>query len=434
MIMIDTLLKRREKNPIRVGMIGAGFMGQGIAYQIARTPGMKLVAICNRNIKKAHDAYIKSGVLDHKIKTVHDPTDADLEISNDNYCITTQYEAITQSESIDAIVEVTGSIEYATKAIEDALIQDKHVIMMNPEVDGTVGPALKEIADKKRVVLSNSDGDQPGVEINLYRFVKGIGIKPILCGNIRGFHNTYGNPSTQQWFADKWGQNVNMVTSFCDGTKVAFEQCIVANATNMGLFQKGMVAPNVDRGTFITQCLHKFPLESIKDTPGVVDYVLGAEPSPGIFVVGYCDDPFLRHYLNLFKMGEGPFYCFYRPYHLCFFEVPSSIARAVLLNDPVMEPLSYTPVLDVMAVAKKDLKAGEVLDSIGGYCLYGLLERSSVVRNGKILPIGIAQDCRVFKDIKKDEVLTYDDIELPEGRLCDFLRKRQDQTVVCEEK
>jgi predicted homoserine dehydrogenase-like protein len=291
-------------------------------------------------------------------------------------------------------------------------------------LDGTLGPILKVYADKAGVVITNADGDQPGVITNLYRFVKGLGIKPVLCGNIKGLHDPYRNPTTQEGFARKWGQNPSMVTSFADGTKISFEQAIVANATGMQVAKRGMFGRTVAAGTPIQEAAQAFPLETLLNGPGIVDYLVGAEPAPGVFVLGTHDHPIQKHYLNLYKLGEGPLYCFYTPYHLCHFEVPNTVARAVLFGDAAITPQG-APLVDVVAAAKDDLKAGQVLDGMGHYLTYGLCENADVVRNQNLLPIGLAEGCTLKRAIPKDQVLTVDDVTFPEGRLCDRLRQEQ---------
>jgi predicted homoserine dehydrogenase-like protein len=227
--------------------------------------------------------------------------------------------------------------------------------MMNAEVDGTVGPILKVYADRAGVILTGADGDQPGVMMNLYRFVKSIGVKPVLCGNIKGLHDPYRNPTTQEGFARKWGQNPSMVTSFADGTKISFENAIVANGTGMRVAKRGMFGPTVSSGTPLEQTVNLYPLEALTEGPGIVDYVVGAVPGPGVFVLGTHEHPTMRHYLNLYKLGEGPLYCFYTPYHLCHFEVHHTIARAVLFGDATLAPIAG-PCVDVVATAKINLK------------------------------------------------------------------------------
>jgi predicted homoserine dehydrogenase-like protein len=262
--------------------------------------------------------------------------------------------------------------------------------------------------------------------MNLYRFVKSIGVKPVLCGNIKGLHDPYRNPTTQEGFARKWGQNTYMVTSFADGTKISFEQTIVANATGMRVGRTGMFGPTVPSGTAIQKAIDLYPLQALLEGPGIVDYVVGAEPAPGVFVLGTHDHPTQKHYLNLYKLGTGPLYCFYRPYHLCHFEVPLSIARAALFGDATIAPLG-NPCVDVIASAKIDLRAGQTIDGLGGYMTYGLCENSDIARTQDLLPMGLAEGCCLKRDIPKDQLLTYGDVELPQGRLCDKLRTEQNE-------
>jgi predicted homoserine dehydrogenase-like protein len=296
---------------------------------------------------------------------------------------------------------------------------------MNAELDGTVGPILKTYADRAGVVFTNTDGDQPGVQGNLHRFVAGIGVRPVLCGNIKGLHDPYRNPTTQESFARQWGQNPWMVTSFADGTKISFEQAIVANATGMRVLRRGMHGPSVEPGTSLDEAARLFPVDELLEGPGWVDYVVGAVPAPGVFVLGTHDDPTQRHYLNLYKLGEGPLYLFYTPYHLCHFELPATVARAVLFGDAALAPAG-PPCVDVVAAAKIDLRAGEELDALGGYHTYGLAENADVSAAEGLLPIGLAPGCRLTRDVPKDEVLTYADVEVPQGRVADRLRAEQD--------
>jgi predicted homoserine dehydrogenase-like protein len=248
----------------------------------------------------------------------------------------------------------------------------------------------------------------------------------VLCGNIKGLHDPHRNPTTQEDFARQWGQKPSMVTSFADGSKISFEQAIVANATQMRVGQRGMYGPTVPSGTSIQESVKLFPTEELLTGPGLVDYVVGAVPGPGVFVLGTHDDPAQRHYLNLYKLGEGPLYCFYTPYHLCHFEVPNTVARAVLFGDAALAPAG-APCVDVVATAKIDLQAGQTLDGIGHYMTYGLCENSEIVQRENLLPIGLAEGCRLTRNVTKDTVLTFDDIEIPSDRLSDKLWVEQCQ-------
>jgi len=423
-IIVDSALKARAEagNPIRVGMIGSGFMGRGIANQIINSvPGMELVAIANRDVAKAQFAYNEAGV--ENVQTVHSTTQLEEAIRHNNYAITDDALLLCQAEGIDALIEVTGAIEFGATVVMEAIAHHKHVILMNAELDGTIGSILKVYADKAGVILSACDGDQPGVEMNLYRFVQSIGLKPLVCGNIKGLQDPYRNPTTQAGFAQRWGQNPCMVTSFADGTKISFEQAIVANATGMKVAQRGMLG--YDFTGHVDEMTAMYDVDQLQELGGIVDYVVGAKPGPGVFVFATHDDPKQRHYLNLYKLGEGPLYSFYTPYHLCHFEVPLSVARAVLFGDRVLSPIAG-PVVEVVTTAKIDLKAGELLDGIGEYMTYGQCENAPVVQAQRLLPMGLAEGCRLKRDLPKDAVLTYDDVELPPNCLCDQLRREQD--------
>ncbi|MEH2376294.1 NAD(P)H-dependent oxidoreductase [Nostoc sp.] len=430
MIIIDRALQARAAagNPIKVGMIGAGFMGRGIANQIVNSvPGMELVAISNRQIDAAKQAYSEAGIEEIQVvATVSELEDA---IANGKYAVTEDAKLLCRAEGIDALIEVTGAVEFGAVIVMEAIAHCKHVIMMNAELDGTIGPILKVYADKAGVILSACDGDQPGVQMNLYRFVKSIGLTPLLCGNIKGLQDPYRNPTTQEGFAKRWGQKPHMVASFADGTKISFEQAIVANATGMKVAKRGMLG--YDFNGYVDEMTQLYDVEQLKELGGIVDYVVGAKPGPGVYVFATHDDPKQRHYLNLYKLGEGPLYSFYTPYHLCHFEVPLSVARAVLFGDAVMSPLAG-PLVDVITTAKIDLKAGETLDGIGYYMTYGQCENSDIVQQQNLLPIGLAEGCRLKRDISKDQVLTYEDVELPEGRLCDQLRTEQNSYFALE--
>jgi len=426
MILVDKALEKREAegNPVRVAMVGAGFMGKAIAYQLCNyVPGMKLVAISNRNIGKAKQAYSGAGIEDAvEVSTVEQ---LEANIRKGTFSITEDAALVCKANGIDAVIEVTGAVEFGAGIAVSAIENRKHIILVNADVDGTVGPILKVYADRNGVIYSSDDGDQPGVLMNLYRFVKSLGVKPVLCGNIKGLHDPYRNPTTQEGFAKKWGQSPILVTSAADGSKISFEQAIVANGTGMRVAKRGMYGPTVPAGSTIKEVLNLFPIDELLAGPGLVDYVVGiAEPAPGVFILGTHDDPFQKHYLNLYKLGEGPLYLFYTPYHLCHFEVKNTVARAVLFNDATSAPIAG-PVVEVVAAAKTDLKAGQTIDGIGRYTVYGLCENADITKSENLLPIGVAESCILKRDIAKDEVLTYDDVIVPGGRIIDRLRKEQ---------
>lgn len=424
MIIVDTALAKRAAagNPIKVGMIGAGFMARGIARQIAHAvPGMRLVAIANRSLDNAARAYAEAGC--GEAETVS--TTAALED-----CIRRRRPAVTgdpfllcDADSIECLIDATGALEHGAQVTVRAIERGKHLVSMNAELDGTVGPLLRRRADAAGVILTGCDGDQPGVQANLWRFVRSIGLTPLVCGNIKGLQDPYRTPTTQAGFAAKWGQNPYMVTSFADGTKISFEQAIVANATGMTVARRGMLGR--DHAGHVDELTQAYDVEELRRLGGVVDYVVGAKPGPGVFVLATHDDARQQHYLNLYKLGEGPLYSFYTPYHLCHFEVPLSVARAVLFGDAVLQPVDG-PRVDVVATAKTDLRANDVVDGLGGYATYGQCETYAASRAEGLLPLGLAEGCRLRRDVLKDAVLTYADVEIPPGRLIDLLRAEQD--------
>ena len=424
MIIVDTALKKREAEgrPVRVGLIGAGFMGRGVANQIINSvPGMELVAISNRSIDSAKRAYTEAGAGEPAVATTLGRLqDA---IASGKPVVTPNADLLADAERIDALVEVTGSVEFGARIVMRAMQRGKHVVLMNAELDGTIGPILKTYADKHGVILTACDGDQPGVQMNLYRFVKGLGVTPLVCGNIKGLQDEHRNPATQKGFAEKWGQNVYMVTSFADGTKISFEQAIVANATGMCVQKRGMVGR--EHAGHVDELTKLYDVDQLRELGGVVDYVVKSLPGPGVFVLGTHEDPKQRHYLNLYKLGEGPLYSFYTPYHLCHFEVPTSVARAVLFQDAVMVPLAG-PKVDVITVAKVDLSVGDEIDALGGYKTYGVAENYPVSRRERLLPIGLAEGCKLKRAVARDQAVTYDDVEVPPGRYADVLRAEQD--------
>jgi predicted homoserine dehydrogenase-like protein len=428
MIIIDKALQARAEagNPVRVGMIGAGFMGRGVANQIINSvPGMELVAISNRTLDAAKRAYSDAGI--EAVQVVETVSQLQSAIAQGKYAVTEDATLLCQANDIDALIELTGTIEFGAHVVMKAIEHRKHVILMNAELDATVGPILKVYADRAGVILTGCDGDQPAVEINLYRFVKSIGLTPLLCGNIKGLLDRYRNPTTQEGFARKWGLTSHMVTNFADGTKISFEQAIVANATGMKVAKRGMLG--YEYSGHVDEMTSMYDVEQLQEWGGIVDYVVGAQPSPGVFVFATHDDPKQRRLLNYCKLGEGPLYSFYTPYHLMTFEVPLSVARVVLFKDVAIAPIGE-PVVDVVATAKINLRVGETLDGIGCYMTYGQCENSEITQEQNLLPMGLAEGCRLKRDILKDQVITYDDVELPKGRLSDKLRAEQNAYFV----
>ncbi len=423
MIIVDNALKEcaAQNRPVRVGMIGAGFMGQGLTNQIVNSvPGMQMTAVQNRNIDRALHVYEYSGVQD--VVVAESQSEFDAAVERGAAVVTEDPFLICHSDHIDILLDVTGSVEFGARVVLEAFSHGKSVVLMNAELDATIGPILQVYAKKHGVILSACDGDEPGVQMNLVRWVRGLGLTPRLIGNVKGLQDRYRNPTTQQEWAERWGQNAAMVTSFADGSKISYEQSIVANATGFVVQSRGM-SRGVEAPESIMDVHKLWDIDELRALGGVVDYTVGP-PGVKVYCLAEHDDPKQRHYLNLYKMGEGPLYPFWIPYHLVHFETPNSIARVALLRDELAPPLGG-PVVEVCAVAKQDLRQGDTLDDYGMYMTYGEAVNSDEMSEKRYLPQGIVQGCRLKRDIPIDDVITYNDVELPAGRLADRLRAEQ---------
>lgn len=423
MIIVDTALEKREKEgtPLRVALVGAGYMGRGIALEIL-TPitGMRLAAISNRTLSGAARAYREARV--DAVKSVSSLAELETAVAAGQCAITDDAMLLAEADGIDVLIEATGEIEFGSKVVSHALDHGKHVVLMNAEMDATVGPILKVHADRNGVVLTSTDGDEPGVAMNLYRLVKTLGFKPVVAGNFKGILDPYRTPDTQRAFAEKYNQRPRMITSFADGTKLGMETCILANATGFKVAKRGM---HGHRCAHVKDALQLYSVEHVVEQ-GIVDFLLGAEPGTGAYVLGYCDQPVKQQYMNYFKMGDGPLYAFYTPYHLPHLQIVTTVARAALFHDATVAPLGK-PMCDVITMAKRDLKAGEVLDGIGGFTCYGTIDNAEIAAAEQLLPMGLSEGCRLTRDVPKDYAIAYEDVIVPEGRWCDRLRAEQNE-------
>jgi predicted homoserine dehydrogenase-like protein len=389
-----------------------------IAVQLLTTvEGIRLVAIANRTPANAQRICTDEGITPSTVGTAGALDDA---IARGTCAVTADANLLCDARLVDVIVDVTGAVEFGAKLAMRAFEHRKHVVLVNTELDSTLGPILKVHADKAGVTVTNTDGDEPGVAMNLIRYVRSLGLKPVATGNIKGMVDFYRNPETQAGFAAKYSMNPRIITSFADGTKLSMEATVEANATGFRVGRRGMYGPRCEHVNDIAKHL---PMEQLL-SGGLVDYALGAAPHTGAFVVVHEEHPAKQKGLGYFKMGDGPLYVFYTPYHLPQIQIASTIGRAALQSDATVAPLG-APVCAVMTVAKKDLKAGDALDGVGGFATYGVVENSDVFDAENLLPMGLSQDARLKRDVRKDEPIGYSDVELPAGRYCDALYAEQ---------
>ncbi len=406
----DKYLDQREKNgnPIQVGLVGAGNLARMAITQLKNPhpKGIRLAALANRTPSNAKrlldDLGIESVETDKIDPLISDSTRGPVVFSGDPGIL-------SRTEGIDVILDTTGSVDFSLDIALQAFDAGKHLVLANAELDSLLGPALRKLADKAGVVYTNIDGDEPGVALNLIRYLSSINLKPVATGNLKGFIDPYRNPDTQAEFAKTHDQNPAIVTSFADGTKLCMEAAIIANATGFKVAQPGMIGPECNHVNEIASLL---PAEQMLKH-GLVDYALGAAPYTGAFVVVHETNPERMRYLEYLKMGQGPFYVFYTPYHLPHIQMMATIGRAAAGQDATVASMT-TPTCEVICRAKKDLDAGEKLDGPGGFACYGVIEnwqKANCPDRG--LPISLCSGCKLKRSIRKDETIHISDVITP---------------------
>lgn len=420
MILVDTALKQRasEGRPLHVVVTGAGWMGRHITRQVSLIDGMEMVGVVNRTVSRAAQNLTDAGST--RIEEVNDRDQARRAIGAGVTVVTGDPGVLCSADGVDVVIETTGDIEFGAKVALASIEAGKHIVLDNAELDATVGPILKVRADRAGVVITGIDGDEPGVAMNLLRFVTAIGLRPVLVGNIKGFLNHHRNPDTQADFAGRHGQNAVMISSFADGTKLAAECTVLANATGFRVAKPGMHGFELKE---VGEVISQFDPGYLLEHP-TVDFVLGAKPGSGVFVVGHDADPERRAAMEYLKMGSGPLHLFTRPFHLPHLEAPLSAARAVLFRDTVVAPMG-APVCEMIAFAKRDLERGDVLDGLGGFTNYAIIHNADQAATQNLLPMGLTLGGTMKRSVTADTPLTFDDVDLVGGAVFE-LRREQD--------
>ncbi|PRD42554.1 NAD(P)-dependent oxidoreductase [Phyllobacterium phragmitis] len=426
MIIVDNAIKARMRagRPVVVGMYGIGFMGRGMLINVERTMKvLHVAAICNRNVERAINAFVDAGVGRGEIVEVTTASAMAHALRAGKRVVTSDPSLIARSAMIDIVLETTGHVEYGARITMECIENGKDIVSLNVELDATVGQLLRVKAEAAGVIFSGADGDQPGVTMNLVRHVEAMGLRPLVCGNIKGLQDRTRNPTTQEAFARQWNQTPSMVASFADGTKMTAEQAIVANAVGLKVSQRGMIGREYEG--HVDDLVDFYDIDALRALGGIVDYVVGTRPSPGIYVLAEARDENQAFFLNLGKLGKGPLYSFYTAWHLTTLEFGISIARVALCRDVVIGNTN-APSVDVVAAAKRPLRQGETIDGIGGYMTYGVAENYDISRGENLLPMGLAEGCRLKREVPMDQALTYDDVETPSGSTAHALRRQQD--------
>jgi predicted homoserine dehydrogenase-like protein len=417
------LEKRGER--IRIALIGAGSMGVGIAWQIGRTPGMELVSITDIHPEAALQAARAYG-KPHALVTSKDPfpPQNSIAVTTDPFLLFEDRPGFRP----DVLVEATNTIGFASRVCLAAIRRKIHVVLMNAEVDLALGILLHREAEKHGVVVTSDAGDQHGVLMRMIDEIRMWGFEIAMAGNIKGFLDRTSTAESKREEARIRNLNPVQCAAYSDGTKLNIEMALIGNGAGLVPWVTGMEGPAAGD---VREVFSRFDFSRYGRT-GVVDYILGAEPNGGVFVVGRCDDPVQVPYLKYYKLGEGPFYLFYRPYHLCHLETPVAVAAAALDRRPILWP-RHGRLNDVYAFAKRDLKAGEAIaHGIGGDSCYGLIEKCADADAKGRLPIALLEReddsmPRMTRAVPKDRPLTYQDADLPDTTL---LRKFREQEKI----
>ncbi len=427
MSLVKELAQRQQSNqPIQVGLVGVGQMGAGMIAQVDLMQGMDVVAAADIDLQRAAAAFHAIGVAEDDVVML--PTDATVTHANQAIAagkrIITSNAALIPEVALDAVVEATGIPSIGAQVAYRTILARRHIIMLNVETDVTIGYLLKRMADAAGVVYTTSAGDEPGSLKELYDFARTLGFEVVAAG--KGKNNPLDRSATPQQLAEqarRQEMNAKMLTSFVDGTKTMVEMTAVANATGLLPDISGMHGPSATPDT-LAQIFCPREDGGILHQRGVVDYALG-NVAPGVFLIITTTQPKVVKDLKYLRLGPGPYWTLYRPYHLANIETPISVAQAVLHNHATLAPQG-PPVAETTTVAKRDLRAGELLDGLGGTMVHGNIERADVAREARMLPLGLSERACLRRDIARGQTLTYDDVELDEHSFIVHARRLQD--------
>ena len=413
--------------PIRIGLIGSGEMGTDIVAQCGQMTGITVAAIAEINLEAAGNAYRVAGRHDDAATADTDKA-LSAAIESGRPAITGDAQLVCKSDHIDVVIDATGKPAVGAEIGLTAMEHGKHLVMMNVEADVTIGAYLQREAKRLGVVYTLGAGDEPSSTIEIINFVTSLGYPIVAAG--KGKNNPLNIDATPADYMDeakRRNMNPRMLVEFVDGSKTMVEMAAIANATGLvpdcpGMHGPAATLPELERVLCPKQD------GGVLSRKGVVDYSIGKGVAPGVFVVAEIAHPRLRERMHDLKLGAGPYYTFYRPYHLTSLEVPLSCARAVLYGTGDMQPLDR-PVAEVCAVAKKDLAPGEKLDAIGEYTYRAWIMTSGDAATQKAVPCGLLEGSTVRSAVRKGELLTTANVEVDVGSRLATLRQRQDDML-----
>ena len=421
--------RKAEGRPVRVGIVGIGQMGTDLVTQIGLMDGIMVAAIADRSGgRRAGEAFRIAGPGAGEHRVVGHAGDIAAAIESGVTAVHEDARAVCDCGLIDVIIDATGRPSAGAEIGLYALRAGRHMVMMNVEADVTVGPILHRTAKENGVLYSVGAGDEPSSVMELIEFVTALGYPVVAAGKGKNNPlNVDAVPDDYREEAERRNMNPRMLVEFVDGSKTMVEMCAIANATGLVPDVPGMHGP---RATIESLPDVLCPVEDggVLSRKGCVDYTLGGGIDPGVFVVAEMSHPRLRERMNDLKLGAGPYYAFYRPYHLTSLEVPLTAARLVIEGKPDMVPLER-PVAEVCARAKRDHAVGETLDSIGETSYRSWTMTREDADRASARPVGVLEGGRVTAPIAKGDLLTTLNCEPPEGSAIAALRAEQDRML-----
>ncbi|MGM0396879.1 MAG: NAD(P)H-dependent oxidoreductase [Bacillota bacterium] len=428
MFGLRTKLGELEENnrPIKVCLVGAGLMGKGLVSQLTRVDGMTPSVVVSNKIQDCIDAYTLAGVHSSDIVIARNTTDIDNAVRLGKFVATDLWDMAVRAGMTDVVVDATGVPDTGARIAATSILEGKDIVMLNVESDVVVGPYLNRLAKQEGVVYTGSAGDEPGAVMELYDFAVASGFQVLALG--KGKNNPldhYTTPDMVEEKARKSGLKPLRLASFIDGTNTMVEMAAMANASGFVPDIRGGHGPI----TTVNQLPKVYSLKNeggILNNYGIVDFAFGA--APGVYAIVTTDLPQVHHEMKFLKMGDGPNYVLFRPYHLTSLETPITIGKAHIYREPSIVPMLDRPVAEVITRAKKDMKKGEYFDGIGEYTVFGSIEEYNAAKEENLLPIGlINRNTRARVDIKKDEYITYDMVKLDTDTEIYKLRQLQDE-------
>lgn len=394
--------KLESTQPVEVIVVGLGFMGFGFISQTLHNRGIRVPLIITRRPDQAVAFLEKEGYL---AKIEHDPN-AVKDLAAKNIIAVSDDLDLLKTYDNEIVMEMTGTVDYGTTVALKTVAAGKHLITMNPELQATVGTPLKKLFDEKGLIITDVVGDQPGSLLRLITNAQLKGFKPLLAGNMKRYLDVHATQAKMKPWAEDKGLAVRQTVSFTDGTKQAIEMTLVANYLGMSLFEAGMKGPRVES---FDQVLESFDWSELPPE-GAVDYMIGRNLFPGVFIVAEHLDPHQQKYLRYLNMGEGPRYVLFDSYHLCHLEINETILNVALNKIPTINN-GTDPKTTTITIAKFDLAAGTKLDGIGGDTIYGSIRKLPF--NSDYLPVGISAGAVLKRNIPQDTPIRIDDVELP---------------------